>query len=140
MEAQCLWLSKTLEFEPKRESPVNYPGIPSVQDGSGAVVWVESHISQAACAYPSMVQGNPSTKEDCFTNPEDRRAHRFHDVLAHRGPVFKAFDAVGAPDEFLLSAQGDQLQNWHKLQELAGWRRPVACELAGYQPAPQGIS
>src|SRR5437764_7950992 len=29
-----------------------YPGIPSVQDGSGAVVWVESHISQAACAYP----------------------------------------------------------------------------------------
>jgi pyruvate-ferredoxin/flavodoxin oxidoreductase len=29
-----------------------YPGIPSATDGAGAVVWVESHISQGACAYP----------------------------------------------------------------------------------------
>src|SRR5712692_1346793 len=29
-----------------------YPGIPSTSDGSGAVVWVESHICQAAVAYP----------------------------------------------------------------------------------------
>ncbi len=29
-----------------------YPGIPSVTDGSGAVVWVETHVSQGACAYP----------------------------------------------------------------------------------------
>ena len=29
-----------------------YEGIESTVDGSAAVVWVESHISQAACAYP----------------------------------------------------------------------------------------
>jgi len=29
-----------------------YPGILSTTDGSGAVVWVESHIAQGACAYP----------------------------------------------------------------------------------------
>jgi pyruvate-ferredoxin/flavodoxin oxidoreductase len=29
-----------------------YPGIPSVADGTGAVVWVETHISQGACVYP----------------------------------------------------------------------------------------
>ena len=29
-----------------------YPGIPSVTDGSGAVVWVETHVSQGACVYP----------------------------------------------------------------------------------------
>jgi len=29
-----------------------YPGIPSTSDGSSAVVWVESHTSQAAVAYP----------------------------------------------------------------------------------------
>ncbi len=29
-----------------------FPGQPATVDGSGAVVWVESHISQAACAYP----------------------------------------------------------------------------------------
>jgi len=29
-----------------------YPSVASVTDGTGAVVWVETHISQAACAYP----------------------------------------------------------------------------------------
>jgi pyruvate-ferredoxin/flavodoxin oxidoreductase len=29
-----------------------YPGIPTITDGAGAVVWVETHITQAACAYP----------------------------------------------------------------------------------------
>jgi pyruvate-ferredoxin/flavodoxin oxidoreductase len=31
---------------------IPFPGIKSTTDGSGAVVWVESHISQAAVAYP----------------------------------------------------------------------------------------
>src|SRR5215470_2933289 len=29
-----------------------FPGIPTITDGSGAVVWVEINITQAACAYP----------------------------------------------------------------------------------------
>jgi pyruvate-ferredoxin/flavodoxin oxidoreductase len=29
-----------------------FPGQKAVTDGTGAVVWVETHISQAACAYP----------------------------------------------------------------------------------------
>src|SRR3970282_687945 len=29
-----------------------FPGFPSTRDGSEAVVWVEIHISQGACAYP----------------------------------------------------------------------------------------
>ncbi len=33
------------------ETP-RYPGIPATADGSEAVVWVETHISQGACAYP----------------------------------------------------------------------------------------
>lgn len=36
----------------QRKVQVPFPGIPSTTDGSGAVVWVESHISQAAVAYP----------------------------------------------------------------------------------------
>ncbi|MCL5287325.1 MAG: 2-oxoacid:acceptor oxidoreductase family protein, partial [Acidobacteria bacterium] len=31
---------------------VRYPGILTTTDGSGAVVWVDSHIAQGACAYP----------------------------------------------------------------------------------------
>src|SRR4030095_12094576 len=40
-----------------------YPGIPTITDGSGAVVWVETNITQAACAYPitsSTVMGGGS--------------------------------------------------------------------------------
>src|SRR4029078_11335305 len=29
-----------------------FPGIPTITDGAGAVVWVEQNITQAACAYP----------------------------------------------------------------------------------------
>lgn len=29
-----------------------FPGIPTITDGAGAVVWVDTHITQAACAYP----------------------------------------------------------------------------------------
>ncbi len=30
----------------------HFPGIPTITDGAGAVVWVETNITQAACAYP----------------------------------------------------------------------------------------
>jgi pyruvate-ferredoxin/flavodoxin oxidoreductase len=29
-----------------------YPGLPTTADGSAAVVWVETHITQGAAAYP----------------------------------------------------------------------------------------
>jgi len=33
-------------------SPPRFPGLRSINDGTGTVVWVETHISQGACAYP----------------------------------------------------------------------------------------
>ncbi len=36
--------------EPERKP--QYPGIPTTSDGAGMVVWVETHITQGACAYP----------------------------------------------------------------------------------------
>lgn len=35
-----------LEIKPQ------FPGIPTTSDGAGTVVWVETHITQGACAYP----------------------------------------------------------------------------------------
>lgn len=35
----------------KEEKPP-YPGIPTTADGAGMVVWVDTHITQGACAYP----------------------------------------------------------------------------------------
>ncbi len=50
-----LGLLRFMESEGKGRNPVRdflYPGIPSTADGSEAVVWVETNISQGACAYP----------------------------------------------------------------------------------------
>src|SRR5712692_8350894 len=41
-----------LEVETQVKLSPRFPGTPSTADGSVAVVWVESHIAQAACAYP----------------------------------------------------------------------------------------
>ena len=43
-----------IPFFPEAEQPQKprYPGIPTTADGAGAVVWVETHITQGACAYP----------------------------------------------------------------------------------------
>lgn len=38
--------------EPPQAPGPPHPGIASVADGTGAVVWVETHIAQAACVYP----------------------------------------------------------------------------------------
>lgn len=35
-----------------KEDKFPFPGIPTTSDGAGAVVWVETNISQGACAYP----------------------------------------------------------------------------------------
>jgi len=37
--------------EEKGHKP-QFPGIPTTSDGAGMVVWVETHITQGACAYP----------------------------------------------------------------------------------------
>jgi pyruvate-ferredoxin/flavodoxin oxidoreductase len=42
----------------ERPGKAAYPGLPSVTDGTGAVVWVETHVSQAACAYPITPSSN----------------------------------------------------------------------------------
>ena len=42
----------TLFEESLKDQKPRFPGIPTTSDGAGMVVWVETHISQGACAYP----------------------------------------------------------------------------------------
>ncbi len=41
--------------------PFPFPGIPATADGSAAVVWVDTHITQGACAYPITPSTNMGT-------------------------------------------------------------------------------
>src|SRR5438045_6820185 len=42
----------TLGRDADSQQKPQYPGIPTTSDGAGTVVWVETHITQGACAYP----------------------------------------------------------------------------------------
>jgi len=42
----------TAHSDETRKDKVPYPGIPTTSDGAGMVVWVDTHITQGACAYP----------------------------------------------------------------------------------------
>jgi pyruvate-ferredoxin/flavodoxin oxidoreductase len=43
---------ETLPGSEDVERKPQFPGIPTTSDGAGTVVWVETHITQGACAYP----------------------------------------------------------------------------------------
>ena len=44
--------SKTYPSLAGQETKPQFPGIPTTSDGAGMVVWVETQITQGACAYP----------------------------------------------------------------------------------------
>ena len=48
-DSQSLRIQDTYQTS---EGKPQYPGIPTTTDGAGTVVWVETHITQGACAYP----------------------------------------------------------------------------------------
>src|SRR5438477_1123911 len=43
---------QTIPSLDEQETKPPVPGIPTTSDGAGMVVWVETHITQGACAYP----------------------------------------------------------------------------------------
>jgi pyruvate ferredoxin oxidoreductase beta subunit len=68
------------------------------------------------------LQGNPSVKEDWFKNSKSGEPLDFIAFARTEGRFARHFDSTGQPDEFLKLARQDRLENWHKLQELAGLR------------------
>ena len=53
-------------FDPE----VPYPGIPTTSDGAGTVVWVDTHITQAACVYLNVAKPRrpkPAAPKRCLT-------------------------------------------------------------------------
>jgi len=66
--------------------------------------------------------GNPAMKEDWYTNPKSNAPLDFVEFARTEGRFARHFDEQGTPDEYLLLAQQDRLENWRRLQELAGLR------------------
>jgi pyruvate/2-oxoacid:ferredoxin oxidoreductase beta subunit len=68
------------------------------------------------------LQGNPNLKEDWAKNSKTEETFDFVAFARTEGRFAKHFDKSGNPDDVLLQAQEDRLQNWRILQELAGLR------------------
>lgn len=66
--------------------------------------------------------GNPGQKEDWYTPPRAEKPITFIDFARTQARFAKQFDKDGNPSAALLKAQEDRLENWHRLQELAGLR------------------
>src|SRR5260370_2562919 len=45
-------MARTEDAIRERDPRVPFPGIPTTSDGAGTVTWVETHVTQGACAYP----------------------------------------------------------------------------------------
>jgi pyruvate ferredoxin oxidoreductase beta subunit len=68
------------------------------------------------------LQGNPAMKEDWFTEPKTGQPVNFVTFAKTEGRFARHFDAEGNADENLQQAQAGRLENWRRLQELAGLR------------------
>jgi pyruvate/2-oxoacid:ferredoxin oxidoreductase beta subunit len=64
--------------------------------------------------------GNPAQKEDWWTPPNADKPVTFVDFAKTQGRFAKHFDAEGRPSETVARAEADRLDNWRRLQELAG--------------------
>ncbi len=69
-----------------------------------------------------LLQGNPAVKEDWYVNPKTNEPLTFIDFARSEGRFAKHFDKDGNPSATLQAAMQDRLENWHLLQELAGYR------------------
>jgi len=61
-------------------------------------------------------------KEDWYLDPKTEHAVDFIAFARTEGRLAAHFDAAGGADGFLGQAQQDRLENWHRLQDLAGLR------------------
>ncbi|MBI3406505.1 MAG: 4Fe-4S binding protein [Acidobacteria bacterium] len=68
------------------------------------------------------LHGNPAMKEDWYVDPKTSKPLDFVTFARTEGRFARHFDAQGNPGEYLLLAQQDRLENWRRLQELAGLR------------------
>ncbi|MGI9103220.1 MAG: 2-oxoacid:acceptor oxidoreductase family protein [Terriglobales bacterium] len=64
--------------------------------------------------------GNPGMKEDWYVDPRTGQAVDFISFAKTEGRFGRHFDKDGNPDQYIKAAQQDRLENWRRLQELAG--------------------
>ncbi|MCC7431556.1 2-oxoacid:acceptor oxidoreductase family protein [bacterium] len=122
-----------------------YQGIPTTSDGSGTVVWVETHISQGACAYPI----TPSTNMGVGYESAVSNGHKnlWGDDLAFIEPesehssasACEGFALAGGRVTNFTSGQGLVLMK-EVLFTIAGKRLPVVFNIGARALTSQSLN
>lgn len=124
---------------------VRYPGIPTTSDGSGTVSWVETNITQGACAYPitsSTVMG--SNYAEAVANG---KTNLWGDKLIFMEPesehssasAAEGFAVAGGRVTNFTSGQGLILMK-EVLYVISGKRLPVVFHIGARALTSQGLN
>src|SRR5213595_4063530 len=129
----------------ERDVRVPFPGIPTTSDGAGMVTWVETHITQGACAYPitsSTTMGggyqvevsngkkNLWGEELAFIEPESEHS---------AATTCEGFAVAGGRVTNFTSGQGLILMK-EVLYTIAGKRLPVLMNIGARALTSQGLN
>ncbi len=125
--------------------PVRYPGIRTTADGSDAVVWVESHLSQAACLHavtPANRMAERYEREAAKgrRNLWDEPLGVYHAESAYgAASMCEGFALAGGRSTVFTGGQG-LLQMAEVLFTAAGKRLPMVFHAAAVSLASQAIT
>lgn len=126
-------------------NPVRYPGIPNTSDGSGTVSWVETNITQGACAYPitsSTVMG--SNYAEAVANGKtnlwgDRLIFMEPESEHSSASAAEGFAVAGGRVTNFTSGQGLILMK-EVLYVISGKRLPIVFHIGARALTSQGLN
>ncbi len=122
-----------------------FPGIPSTSDGSGTVVWVETHISQGAGAFPitsstSMAHGYNTAVVNGVANLWGEQLQYFEPESEHSSAtVCEGFALAGGRVTNFTSGQGLILMK-EVLYTISGKRLPAVFHIGARALTSQSLN
>jgi len=127
------------------KAAVRYPGIPTTADGAGAVVWVETHISQGAGAYP--ITSSTTMAQGYNTAYANGKQNLWGDILQYFEPesehssatVCEGFALAGGRVTNFTSGQGLLLMK-EVLYTISGKRLPVVFHIGARALTSQSLN
>src|SRR6266511_704453 len=126
-----------------RKAP--FPGIPTTGDGAAGVVWVETHITQGACAYPITSSTTMGTGYE--TEVSNGKQNLWGDTLTFVQPesehsaatTCEGFALAGGRVTNFTSGQGLVLMK-EVLYTISGKRLPIVFHIGARALTSQGLN
>src|SRR5580698_10575064 len=135
----------TLLEESIKETKPQFPGIPTTSDGAGMVVWVDTHITQGACAYP--ITSSTTMGGGYQTEVANGKKNLWGEELAFIEPesehsaatTCEGFAVAGGRVTNFTSGQGLILMK-EVLYTISGKRLPIVFHIGARALTSQGIN